>query len=214
MIPATDLLLFALAALIMVLTPGPNMVYLVSRSLCQGHRAGVISLFGVATGFLVHMFIAAAGITAIFMAIPLAYETLRWLGAAYLLWLAWQAVRPGAGGGGSPFEPRALAAHSSFKLFAMGFLTNALNPKIAVFYLSVFPQFVSPEHGSMFVQGVELGLVQIAVSFCVNLALILCAARLAAWFAKNPLWLAVQRWVMGFVLAGLAVRLALEERRN
>lgn len=196
----------------MVLTPGPNMVYLVSRSLSQGHRAGIISLAGVAAGFLVHMFIAAAGITAVFMAVPLAYESLRWIGAAYLLWLAWQASWPGAAG--SPLEPRALAANSSPKLFAMGFLTNALNPKIAVFYLSVFPQFVRPEHGSMFAQSIELGLVQIAVSFCVNLALILCAARLAAWFAKNPFWLAVQRWVMGFVLAGLAVRLALEERRD
>jgi threonine/homoserine/homoserine lactone efflux protein len=211
-IPAADLLLFALAALVMVLTPGPNMVYLVSRSLCQGHKAGVISLLGVAAGFLVHMFIAAAGITAIFMAIPLAYETLRWLGAAYLLWLAWQALRPGSGG--SPFEPRTLAADSPLKLFAMGFLTNALNPKIAVFYLSVFPQFLHPEHGSMLAQSIELGLVQVAISFGVNLVLILTAARLAAWFAKNPLWLVAQRWVMGSVLAGLAARLALEERRN
>ena len=195
----------------MVLTPGPNMVYLVSRSLCQGRKAGVISLFGVAAGFLVHMFAAAAGLTAVFMAIPLAYEMLRWLGAAYLLWLAWQAVKPGAGG--SPFEPRSLAADSPLKLFAMGFLTNALNPKIAVFYLSVFPQFVHPEYGSVLGQSVTLGLVQIAISFAVNLVLIVSAARLAAWFARNPFWLAVQRWIMGFVLAGLAVRLALDSRR-
>lgn len=212
MIPASELALFALAALIMVLTPGPNMIYLVSRSLCQGRRAGVVSLFGVATGFLVHMFAAAVGLTAVFMAIPLAYELLKWLGAAYLLWLAWQAVKPGAGA--SPFEPRALPADSPLRLFAMGFITNALNPKIAVFYLSVFPQFVRPENGSVFGQSVELGLVQIAVSFAVNLALILSAARLAAWFAGNPLWLAVQRWVMGFVLGALAVRIALTHRRD
>ena len=211
MLPAPDIALFALAALIMVLTPGPNMVYVVSRSLCQGRKAGVISLFGVATGFLVHMFAAAAGLTAVFLAIPLAYEVLRWLGAAYLLWLGWQALRPH---GGSPFETRDLPADSPLKLFAMGFLTNALNPKIAVFYLSVFPQFVRPDYGSVFAQSIELGLVQIIVSFSVNLTLILSAARLAAWFAKNPLWLAAQRLVMGFVLAGLAVRLALQERRN
>jgi threonine/homoserine/homoserine lactone efflux protein len=211
MIPGADLALFALAALIMVLTPGPNMIYLVSRSLCQGRKAGVISLCGVAAGFLVHMLVAAAGITAVFMAIPLAYETLRWLGAAYLLWLAWQAFKPG---GGSPFEARSLGADSPLKLLAMGFLTNALNPKIAVFYLSVFPQFIRPEHGPVFGQSVVLGLVQIAVSFTVNLVLILSAARLAAWFARNPLWLAAQRWVMGLVLAGLAVRMVLEERRR
>jgi threonine/homoserine/homoserine lactone efflux protein len=209
---SSNLALFALAALIMVLTPGPNMIYLVSRSLCQGRKAGVISLLGVAVGFLLHMFAAAIGLTAVFMAIPLAYELLKWLGAAYLLWLAWQAVKLGSKS--SPFEPRALPAESPLKLFAMGFLTNALNPKIAVFYLSVFPQFLSPENGSVFGQSVELGLVQIAVSFTVNLILILSAARLAAWFARKPVWLAVQRWIMGFVLAGLAVRLALDPRRN
>ena len=79
---------------------------------------------------------------------------------------------------------------------------------------SVFPWFISPENGSVFGQSIELGLVQIAVSFSVNLTLILSAARLAAWFARNPLWLVVQRWVMGFVLAGLAVRLALDPRRT
>jgi threonine/homoserine/homoserine lactone efflux protein len=211
MISAGDLSLFALAALVMVLTPGPNMIYLVSRSLSQGHAAGVVSLFGVAAGFLVHMFAAAAGLTAVFMAVPLAYDALRWLGAAYLAWLAWQAFRPGAS---SPFHPDELPPDSTARLFAMGFLTSALNPKIAVFYLSVFPQFVRPEHGSVLAQSVTLGLVQIAVSFAVNLAIILSAARLAAWFAKNPLWLAAQRWIMGCVLGGLALRLALDERRD
>lgn len=211
MIPAGELALFALAALVMVLTPGPNMVYLVSRSLCQGRKAGITSLFGVATGFLVHMLAAAAGITAVFLSIPLAYELLKWLGAAYLLWLAWQAVKPGAR---SPFEARALPADSPARLFAMGFMTNALNPKIAVFYLSVFPQFVRPEHGSVFAQSVALGLTQVAVSFAVNFLIILGAARLAAWFARHPFWLAAQRGVMGLVLGGLAVRLALEERRD
>jgi threonine/homoserine/homoserine lactone efflux protein len=212
MIPPAEIALFAFAALVMVVTPGPNMVYLLSRSICQGRKAGVTSLFGVAAGFLVHMFAAAIGLTAVFMAIPLAYELLKWLGAAYLLWLAWQAVKPGAKS--SPFEPRALPADSPLKLFAMGFATNALNPKIAVFYLSVFPQFVRPENGSVFGQSVELGLVQIAISFSVNLALVLSAARLAAWFARNPPWLATQRWIMGFVLAGLVVRLAFDQRRN
>lgn len=211
MISAGELAWFALAALVMVLTPGPNMIYLISRSLSQGRAAGVVSLFGVAAGFLVHMFAAAAGLTAVFMAVPLAYDALRWLGAAYLAWLAWQALKPGAS---SPFQRPPLAADSTARLFAMGFLTNALNPKIAVFYLSVFPQFVRPEHGSVLAQSLTLGFVQIAVSFAVNLAILLSAARLAAWFAENPLWLRVQRWIMGCVLGGLAVRLALEEHRN
>ena len=211
MVPVPDLLLFAAAALLMALTPGPNMIYLVSRSICQGRKAGVISLFGVVSGFLVHMFAAAVGLTAVFLAVPLAYELLKWAGAAYLMWMAWQAVRPGAR---SLFETRELAEDSSRRLFLMGFLTNLLNPKIAVFYLSVFPQFVSPGHGSVFLQSVVLGVTQIIVSFSINLLIVLFAASIAAWFAKNPRWIAVQRYVMGFVLAGLAVRLILEPRRG
>lgn len=210
MVPLNDLLLFCGAALLMVLTPGPNMIYLISRSICQGRRAGVLSLFGVAAGFLVHMFAAAVGLTALFMAIPLAYELLKWAGALYLLYLAWQAVRPGAR---SPFQARDLPIDSPRRLFFMGFLTNVLNPKIAVFYLAIFPQFVSPAHGSVFAQSLLLGITQIGVSFSVNLCIVMFAARLALWFARSPHWLAAQRWVMGAVLAGLAVRLALEPRR-
>ena len=210
MVPLNDWLVFAGAALLMVLTPGPNMIYLISRSICQGRKAGVISLLGVIAGFLVHMLAAAAGLTALFLAVPLAYEVLKWVGAAYLMYLAWQALKPGAR---SPFEARNLPVDPPRKLFFMGFLTNVLNPKIAVFYLSIFPQFVSPEHGSVFSQSIVLGLTQIAVSFSVNLAIALSAARLAAWFVRNPRWLAAQRYVMGFVLAALAVRLAAEQRR-
>jgi threonine/homoserine/homoserine lactone efflux protein len=210
MIPMSELLVFGGAALVMVLTPGPNMIYLISRSICQGREAGVISLFGVVAGFLVHMFAAAVGLTALFLAVPMAYEALKWAGAAYLLYLAWQAIRPGAK---SPFEARDLPNDSPRKLFLMGFLTNVLNPKIAVFYLSIFPQFVSPEHGSVFSQSIVLGCTQIIISFTVNLFIALSAAKLAVWFARNPSWLAAQRYLMGFVLAALAIRLAAEQRR-
>lgn len=211
MIPAHDVLIFAAACLLMVLTPGPNMIYLISRSICQGRKAGVTSLVGVVSGFFVHMFAAAAGLTAVFLAVPMAYEALKWAGALYLLWMAWQALKPGAR---SPFEAQELAPDSSPKLVLMGFMTSVLNPKVAVFYLSVFPQFISPEHGSMFTQSILLGLTQISVSFTVNLLIALFASGIAVWFARNPLWLAVQRYVMGFVLAGLAVRLMLEQRKT
>ncbi|UZT78709.1 LysE family translocator [Ectopseudomonas chengduensis] len=210
MVPLNDLLLFAGAALLMVLTPGPNMIYLISRSICQGRKAGVISLLGVILGFLVHMFAAALGVTALFLAIPIAYDLLKWAGAAYLLYLAWQAVRPGAR---SPFEARQLPADPPSRLLLMGFLTNVLNPKIAVFYLSIFPQFVSPEHGSVFQQSILLGLTQISVSFTVNLLIALFAGSLSAWLVGRPRWLVAQRYVMGGVLAGLAVRLVSEQRK-
>ena len=210
MVPPETLLIFAGAALLMVLTPGPNMIYLVSRSICQGRRAGIVSLAGVIAGFLVHMFAAAAGLTALFLAIPMAYEVLKWLGAGYLLYLAWQAVKPGAR---SPFEAQNLAIDPPRRLFLMGFLTNLLNPKIAVFYLSIFPQFVSPANGSVFAQSLQLGLTQIVVSASVNLAIALSAARLAAWFSSHPHWLAVQRYLMGTVIASMALKIALEPRR-
>jgi threonine/homoserine/homoserine lactone efflux protein len=211
MIPFNDWLLFVGAALLIVLTPGPNMIYVISRSICQGRKAGVISLFGVMAGFLVHMFAAALGLTALFMAVPLAYELLKWVGAAYLLYMAWQAVRPGAR---SPFEARQLPVDSPRRLFFVGFLTNLLNPKIAVFYLAIFPQFVSPEHGSVFLQSMVLGFTQIGVSFSINLSIALFAGSLAAWFVHHPRWMAAQRYVMGFVLGALAVRLALEQRKD
>lgn len=211
MVPLNLWLLFAGAALLMVLTPGPNMIYLISRSICQGRQAGVISLFGVVAGFVVHMVCAAVGLTALFVAIPVAYNLVKWAGALYLLYLAWQALKPGAR---SPFEPRPLPLERPRKLLLMGFLTSLLNPKIAVFYLSIFPQFVSPQHGSVFAQSLILGATQIAVSFTVNLMIALSAARIAGWFGRNPRWLAAQRYVMGSVLAGLAVRLAVDHRRR
>lgn len=210
MIPFEQLLLFAATALVMVLTPGPNMIYLVSRSVSQGPRAGVVSLVGVVCAFLVHMTAAAAGLTALFLAVPLAYDVLKFAGAAYLLYLAWQAVKPGAR---SPLQPTLLPPDSRARLFRMGFLTCLLNPKAAVLYLSILPQFVDPDRGSVFVQSVLLGILQIAISFTFNLLIALSAAGLAAWFARKPAWLAAQRYLMGTVLGGLAVHLALEPRR-
>lgn len=194
----------------MVLSPGPNMMYLLSRSICQGRRAGFISLLGVVTAFLLHLFCASVGLTAVFLAVPLAYTALKYVGAVYLLWLAWQAVKPG---GISPFAPRQLEADSPAKLFRMGFLTNALNPKAAMLYLSILPQFVHPENGHVFLQSLLLGVTQMTISFTVNLGIVLTAGSIAAFFATRPLWLRTQRWVMGGVLGALAVRLALEERR-
>jgi threonine/homoserine/homoserine lactone efflux protein len=123
----TNLFAFAFVALGMVLTPGPNMIYLISRSIIQGRVAGLISLGGVALGFVFYMLCAAFGLTALVFAVPYAYDALRLTGAAYLLWLAWAALRPG---GRSPFEVKALPVDSPRRLFAMGLLTNLLNPKI------------------------------------------------------------------------------------
>ncbi|MFK3772267.1 LysE family translocator [Pseudomonas sp. NPDC089406] len=205
-----NLLAFALICLGMVLTPGPNMIYLISRSICQGRAAGLISLAGVALGFVVYMLCAALGITALVMAVPLAYDALRIAGALYLLYLAWQALRPG---GRSPFQVRDLPADSPRRLFGMGLLTSLLNPKIAVMYLSLMPQFIEPGHGSVLSQSLVLGCTQIAVSVTVNALIAVMAGSIAVFLAGRPFWQQVQRWLMGTVLAALAVRMLAEGRR-
>ena len=206
-----NLIAFALIALGMVLTPGLNMVYLISRSICQGRKAGLISLGGVALGFVFYMLCAALGITAIVMAVPYAYDALRLGGALYLLYLAWQVLKPG---GRSPFQVKDLPKDSDSKLFMMGFLTNLLNPKIAVMYLSLLPQFISPEHGSILAQSLVLGSVQIAISVSVNAIIAVTAGSLAVVLASRPSWLVAQRWLMGMVLTGLALRMLTEARRQ
>ncbi|WP_343657817.1 LysE family translocator, partial [Paraburkholderia caribensis] len=200
----SHLVAFAVVALGMALTPGPNMIYLISRSICQGRVAGLISLGGVALGFVVYMFCAAFGITALLLAVPFAYDALRFGGALYLLYLAWQAVKPG---GRSPFQVRDLPVDSPRKLFTMGFITNLLNPKIAVLYLSLLPQFIDPQYGSVLGQSLMFGVVQIVLSISVNSAVAMTAGSIAVFLARKPTWLVVQRWMMGTVLAGLAVRM-------
>ena len=210
MLTLPDLALFALTTLVLVLTPGPNMVYCVSRALSQGRAAGLMSLAGVLLGFVAHLLAATLGLTALLSAVPFAFDALRIAGAAYLAWLAWDALRPG---GSSPFVPRVLPAHGPGRLFQMGLLTNLLNPKVAIFYLSFFPQFLHPERGSVLLQALQLGTVQIVVSGTVNALLVLGAARIAAFLASSRRWLAAQRYFMGTVLGALALRMALLEQK-
>lgn len=201
---------FALAALALVLTPGPNMIYCISRTLCQGRTAGLVSLAGVLLGFVVHLLAAALGLTAVLMAVPMAFDAIRLAGAAYLLWLAWQAVRPG---GAAPFEARELPVDSPATLLRMGFLTNLLNPKVAMFYLSFFPQFIDPARGPVLVQTLQLGAVQMAVSGSVNALLVMGAGGITAVLSRSRGWLQAQRWVMGGVLGALALRIAFMEKQ-
>lgn len=206
----THLLGFALVCLGMVLTPGPNMVYLVSRSLSQGVRAGLVSLCGVALGLVFFVRCAALGITALLMAVPYAYEALCFGGAVYLAYLARQALRPG---GRSPFEVRALPPSSPRRLFSMGLLTSLLNPKIAVLYLSLLPQFIDPERGHVLAQSLVLGFTQVGISITVNALITVMAGSIAVFLMQRPRWMAAQRILMGSVLGALALRMALEARR-
>jgi threonine/homoserine/homoserine lactone efflux protein len=211
MLPLSSLLGFALVSFGMALTPGPNMIYLISRSISQGAVAGLISLGGVALGFVFYMLCAAFGITALLFAVPYAYDALRLAGAAYLLWLAWQAMRPN---GRSPFQVKKLKVDGPRKLFAMGLVTNLLNPKIAMLYVALLPQFIDPAGASVLTQSLVLGSIQTVISVSVNAMIALTAGTIALFLGTRPTWLLIQRWLMGTVLAGLALRMALEARRG
>ena len=205
MVSLSALVAFAGVALVMVLTPGPNMAYLVSRSIAQGRAAGLVSLVGVATGFLIYMLLAAFGITALLLAVPLAYDAIRIAGAIYLGWMAWNALKPG---GRSPFQIRDLAPDSPRKLYMMGLFTSLLNPKVAALYLSLLPQFIDKAHGNVLGQTLVLGATQIVVSVAVNTVWIVLAGSVASFLLRKPWWAQAQRWFMGTVLGLLAVRMA------
>lgn len=210
MITGAAVLGVSAVALGMVLTPGPNMMYLVSRSVTQGRRAGLVSLGGVAVGFACYLAAATAGISAVFVAVPQLYLGVKLAGAGYLGWLAWQALRPG---GASVFAPRRMPVDSATRLFTMGLVTNLLNPKIAIMYLALIPQFIDPTAGRVWAQSLGLGGVQIAVALTVNAAIVVVAGTISTLLAARPGWLRVQRYVMGSVLGGLAVTLALDRSR-
>lgn len=200
----------ALIALGLVLTPGPNMMYLVSRSITQGRTAGLVSLAGVTAGFLIYLGAATFGITAVFAAVPELYLAFKVAGAVYLGWLAWQALRPG---GHSVFAPKSLSPDSHRRLFSMGLLTNLLNPKIAILYLALIPQFVRPESGPVWAQSLALGAVQIAIALTVNGLIVVAAGTIATFLNRRPAWLKLQRYLMGTVLGLLAIKLATDKVR-
>jgi threonine/homoserine/homoserine lactone efflux protein len=204
-----SLLGIAAVALGLVLTPGPNMIYLVSRSIVQGRRAGLVSLLGVGAGFLVYLAAATAGIATVFVLVPPLYTAIKLAGAAYLLWLAWKALRPG---GESAFAPRALPVDPPRRLFTMGLVTNLLNPKIAILYVSLLPQFVDPARGHVAEQTFLLGITQITVALTMNALIVLSAGTVAGFLGDRPGWLRAQRYVMGTALGGLAVKIAAERR--
>lgn len=200
---------FAAACLVLTATPGPDMMLVASRGVSQGRAAGFMTLAGIQAGTYCHAVAAALGLSQLFVAVPAAYDFVRWAGAAYLLFLAWKAFQPGEAGfpvtGG-------LARRSLRRVFGEGLATNLLNPKMALFVLALFPQFVHPSDGSVVMQILLLATILNAIGLVVNGAVILLASHMrerisrAAWFEK------VARLLLGTVFAGLALRLAFDDR--
>jgi len=208
MIPLETLLLFAVACVALVATPGPNVLYLVSRTLAQGRAAGFVSLVGTSSGFAAHSLAAAFGLSALLAAVPLAYDAVRLCGAIYLAWLAWTTWRDR-----DERAPGALPARiPPVQMFRQGLLTSLLNPKIAMFQLAFFPQFVSPDRGSVLAQSMILAGIQVAIAVAGDAIYVLAASHVRQWFAGRPTWGRWSKRALAGVFAALAARLAIDDR--
>jgi threonine/homoserine/homoserine lactone efflux protein len=200
--------LFCLACVALVATPGPNIVYLVSRTLAQGRAAGIKSLVGTCAGFAIHALAAAFGLSALLAAVPLAFEVVRWAGAAYLAWLAVATWRAGNDEG---LKQRGMVLPTG-RLVREGFLTALLNPKVALFQLALFPQFVSPENGSVLTQSLLLAATQLVIVVAGDSLFVLGAATVRRWFTERPGWGRISHRALALVFAALAARLVWQER--
>jgi threonine/homoserine/homoserine lactone efflux protein len=200
------------AALALNLTPGPDMLYVIARSTSEGRRAGLVSALGIGAGTLVHITAVGLGLSGLLLAVPVAYDTVRWAGALYLVVLGLRAIlrrhpAPGAEESGvvAP-APAPLGA-----IFRQGMLTNVLNPKVALFFLAFLPQFVAPGRGSVPAQLVALGLLFDLQGTLVNALVALAASRAGGWLRRRATGPTLQR-VTGLVFVGLGARLALARR--
>lgn len=206
--PLETLLLFMAAALALNLTPGPDMLFCLGSGAHRGARAGIAATLGVACGAMVHTAAAAFGLAGLLMASPTLFEIVRWTGAAYLVWLAWNTFRaaPPAAQGTS------VTQRDIVGIFLRGAVTNILNPKVAIFFLAFLPQFIDPSRGSVVVQALVLGTMMNISGTIVNAAVGAGAGGLGRQLARNPAAAKALNWLSGTVFLGLAVRLGLLSR--
>ncbi len=197
--------LFVVAALVLLLTPGPAVLYIVARSVEQGRLAGLVSALGVHVGTLVHVAAAALGLSALLVSSALAFSVVKYLGALYLIYLGARKLL----GWDQAVEGRALAPHSLRRLFTQGIVVNVLNPKTALFFLAFLPQFVDVSRGAVGVQILALGLVFVALGVISDGLYAVAAGTAGAWVKRDGRLLRAERYVSGSVFVGLGVTAAL-----
>jgi len=207
---ATLLLAFAIASILLIVAPGPDTLYVAGRSMAQGRAAGLVAALGISSGLLVHSLAVAFGLASLVAYLPYAYDTVRYAGAAYILYLAWRALSDfGVGvGAATPPPPAPLA-----RVFREAVITNVLNPKIAVFFVAFLPQFASPDKGRLTLQILTLAALFICAGFTYLACIALSLGALGAWLRERPTIWRAQRWVMGGTLGAMAIWLAWPERR-
>ncbi len=208
--PTTETItLFMGAALALNVTPGPSIAYVMSRSFGEGQTAGLVSALGLGTGSLLHAIAATLGLSAVVAYSPMAYAVVKYVGAAYLVYLGVGLVRQRTALLVEVVPPR----RSLRRVYWQGVLTEILNPKIALFFLAFLPQFVDPARGSVAGQTLFFGLLFHVTGVPINLLVAVAGSAIAAAFSRNPLLERIRNWLPGTVLIGLGVRLALSERR-
>jgi threonine/homoserine/homoserine lactone efflux protein len=205
-----SLLAFIAAGLALNLTPGPDMLYCAARGAAGGRTAGMVSALGIGAGALVHTAFAAVGLAALLMASSLAYEVIRWGGAGYLLWIAWQTWRQGE----LPPNARDVAPAGMWRVFTQGALINVLNPKVALFFLAFLPQFVDPAGGNVALKLIVLGTIFNFNGTIINLLVGALAGTAGQFLARHAAWWRWQNRVTAGILAALAAKLALAPARS
>ena len=205
----SNLALFFAASWMLIITPGPDMIYVITRGISQGRKAGMISAVGVTLGILVHTIFAAFGLAIILRTSALAFLAVKFAGAGYLTYLGVKTLKDKSNFNFSLDKPKV----GIVKIFVQGILSNVLNPKIALFFLAFLPQFVSPGHGSASIQMVYLGLTFALFGIIFLVLLGYFSGGIGLWLSNKQNFTEKIRWFAGSVLIALGFRLAFLERK-
>ncbi|WP_339414548.1 LysE family translocator [Pseudomonas sp. EA_35y_Pfl2_R5] len=208
MIPLETISLFVVASIALSLSPGPDNIFVLTQSAMNGRKAGIFVTLGLCTGLLVHTATVSLGVASIFQSSELAFNILKFVGAMYLLYLAWQAFRAG-----STNVSKVKEEHANWKqLYMRGVVMNITNPKVAIFFLAFLPQFAEPSIGSITVQMMAFGCLFIATTLCIFTLVAWSAGFLGEWLKGSDKAQKLINRIAGTVFIGLAVKLAVSER--
>ncbi len=204
----TAFLTFLLAAFMLNIAPGPDMLYVIGRSVGQGRRAGTVSALGIFAGCWAHILAATVGVAALLRSSPLAFNLVRYAGAGYLLYLGIRMITQR----GNASALRDLQPEPLSSIFRQGVITNVLNPKVALFFLAFLPQFVDAHRGNVALQILLLGLIFNVGGTLVNLAVAYAGGTAGELLRRSRRFAQMQRWFTGMVFIGLGARLAWQRR--
>ena len=208
MLSVENILLFASAGILLNLTPGPDMIYTATRSASQGRNAGIVSALGIGTGTIFHILAAAFGLSAILMYSATAYEFIKWIGAAYLVYLGIKSILDR----NKNFDSQNIIKDSLKKIYTQGVVTNVLNPKVALFFLAFLPQFIDVSSGNVTLQILLLGFIFNTTGTIINSLVAVFFGKIGGLLNRSPKIKKIQSWFTGTVYIGLGVSLALSKK--